>query len=143
MDQQEVDKLVSDIQEYLRSVAIDGPDRAAGSLEQSGEAEAGLFMTSGSRKKMRRFMKLSRAASVAVEILTIALFVTGLLVPFSSWSRTAMFLMGTLLFGIFTMSLLFGLQARIRLLCRIEANTREIALNKARIANFLENIRIE
>jgi uncharacterized membrane protein YccC len=92
---------------------------------------------------MKQFLKYSRFASYAVEVLTIALLTAAMLSPFQSWQRTAMFLMGVLLFGIFTITVLIGLQARIRLLLQIELNTYRIAISKRRIAEVLEKFQTE
>ncbi|RJP69322.1 MAG: hypothetical protein C4532_11125 [Candidatus Abyssobacteria bacterium SURF_17] len=147
MDQQEIDRLINDIQEYLNQVGehkeTHGP--SAGNLKEVGQedAETGLFISAPSRNRMERFLKYSPFASYAVEALTIALFTAGILVPFSSWPRTLMFLIGVLLFGIFTITVLLSLNARIQLLVQIESNTRRIARQKEKIARVLDRIRIE
>lgn len=147
MDQQEIDRLISDIQDYLNHVGEhDEPQKQSAEnrkeMEQE-DAEAGLFISAPSRKRMERFLKYSPFASYAVEALTIALFTAGILVPFSSWPRTLMFLIGVLLFGVFTITVLLSLHARIQLLVQIESNTHRIAMQKEKIARALERIRIE
>lgn len=145
MDQQEIDRLINDIQDYLNRLGKRQQvhDNESAKKGEPDELEAGFFIPAGSRARMERFSKYSRFASYAVEALTIGLFTAGMLAPFSTWPRTLMFLMGVLIFGIFTITVLLSLQARIQLLLRIESNTRNIALNKARIAETLGKIRIE
>jgi len=144
MEQNEIDKLVGDIQNYLTDVGeqtpFDETDRARQAPEM---ARAGLFISAGGRTGMDRFLKYSRLASYAVELLTIGLFTTGVISPFPSWPMTLMFLMGVLLFGIFSITVLISLQARIRLLLRIEESTKRVARSKERIATALEKIRID
>jgi hypothetical protein len=154
MEQREIDKLISDIEDYLKQVgksaasAVAPAEDAAKAILDSAEGEqaainAGLFITPDSRKKMGRFLKFSRFASHAVEILTIGLITTAVLAPFPSWPRTLMFLLGVLLFGIFTVTVLLSLHARIELLLQVESNTRTIAIHKARIAAALDKIKLE
>ncbi|UCD56363.1 MAG: hypothetical protein JSV16_11065 [Candidatus Hydrogenedentota bacterium] len=145
MDQHDIDRLVSDIQEYLNQVEEHRQGDEVESQEEGNknDLESGFFIPDSSRTRMECFLKYSRFVSYAVEVLTIALFTAGVLAPFRSWPRTLMFLLGVLLFGIFTITVLLSLQTRIRLLLQIEANTRRIALSKARIAEALEKIRIE
>jgi hypothetical protein len=145
MEQHEIDKLISDIQDYLDRA---GRQRETEGLEGATEVEreelqAGFFTSAGSRAKMQRFLKLSRFAAYAVEILTIALFTTGVLIPFRSRAGTLMFLLAVLLVGVFTVTVLHGLRTRIHLLMRIESNTRRIALAKARIAEALGQIQMK
>lgn len=151
MNQYEIDKLVGDIQDYLNSVnnSVDVDEKNEirdSAFSDNGELksdQAGLFIPEKSRKNLMRFMKYSRFASYVVEAMAIGLITTGVIYPFPSLPRTLMFLAGVLLFSIFTITMLLGLQARIRLLLQIETNTREIAQNKARIAEALERIHIE
>lgn len=144
MDQKEIDRLIADIQGYLNRVGKRQSVHDAESAKEAepDELEPGFFIAPDSRARMERFSKYSRFASYAVEALTIALFTAGMLAPFRTWPRTLMFLMGVLIFGIFTITVLLSLQARIQLLLQIESNTRNIALNKARIAETLGKIRI-
>jgi len=143
MKQPEIDKLVDDIQEYLHEVAEKGAPAATQCAFPQTEAEAGIFIPAESRKRMRRFLKLSRYACYSVEALTIGLLTTVMLAPFESWTRTIMFITGVLVFAIFTVTSLMGLQARLRLLLTIESNTQRIAVSKARIARALHRIRPE
>jgi CHASE3 domain sensor protein len=142
MERDEIDKLVSDIQDYLNDVERQAGGTVRRLTENQETAHNGAFIPAKSRGRMNRFLKYSRFASYAVEVLTIGLFTAGVMFPFISWSVTVMFLMGVLLFGIFAITVLFGLQTRVRLLLRIESNTRRVALSKERIADALENIRI-
>ena len=145
MEQFEIDRLVHDIQDFLnqseKMQELDGAEMPE-NIEQEGE-DAGVFIETGSRSKMERFLKYIQCALYAVEVLTIALFTAVMLAPFESWPHTVMVLIGVLLFGIFTISLLLGLQTRIRLLFKIESNTKQIAISKTRIAEALEKIGIE
>jgi len=145
MEQFEIDRLVHEIQDYLiqsdQKQEVDDAEMHENSEQE--DEEAGIFIETGSRSKMERFLKYLQCALYAVEVLTISLFTAVMLAPFESWPHTVMFLMGVLLFGIFTISLLLGLQARIRLLFKIESNTRQIAISKTRIAKALEKIGIE
>ena len=146
MEKSEIDKLVSDIQEYLNRVDKQKQINEIPGLNESQEdsvADAGLFIPSESRLRMKRFLKYSRYASYAVEALTIALLTSAVLSPFHTWQQTTMFLMGVLLFSIFTITVLIGLQARIRLLLQIELNTYRIAISKRRIAEVLEKLQTE
>lgn len=140
MKQSEIDKLVDDIQMYLNRVREHG-DMAEG--DHRTNAETGIFIPSESKKRMERYLTYSRYACYAVEALTIALVTSVIMWPFSSLAQTAMFVVGTLLFGLFTVTMLLGTQARIRLLLRIETNTRRIAAGKARIADALEKMQFE
>ena len=92
---------------------------------------------------MERFLKISRYACYSAEALTIVLLTTIIIAPFENWSSTLLFIAGTLLFGIFTVSALLGMQARIRLLLRIESNTERIASSKTRIATALEGLHLD
>lgn len=144
MDQHEMDKLMNDIQDYLKDrrtqkPAIE-PAVAADPIYEPGE---GTFISAASRKRIPLIMRCTRYASYAVEVLTIALFTSGIIHPFESWPRTMMFLLGVLLFGIFAITTLLSYQVRIQLLMKIEDNTRAIAANKARIADALDKIHIE
>ena len=145
MEQHEIEKLMTDIQEYLNRVEkqqeAEGLEEATETEQE--ELEAGSFTSAGSKAKMKRFLKLSRIAAYAVEILTMAIFTTGVLIPFPSRAGTLMFLLAVLLFGVFTVTVLHGLRTRIHLLIRIESNTRRIAFTKARIAEALGQIRME
>ncbi|MBI5116395.1 hypothetical protein HZA56_07970 [Candidatus Poribacteria bacterium] len=154
MEQREIDKLISDIEDYLKQVgrsgassAVPAEDAAKAVLDSAGGEQAtinaGLFISPDERKKMGRFLKFSRFASHTVEVLTIGLITTGVLAPFPGWPRTLMFLLGVLLFGIFTITVLLSLHARIELLLQIETNTRTIAIHKARIAATLDKIKLE
>jgi hypothetical protein len=142
MEQYEIDRLVSDIQDFLsqnrREPRVD--DSVMSETRQEDEDETGIFISPDSRLRMEWFLKYSRFAIYAVEVLTVSIFTAVMLSPLSSWPKTIMLLMGVLLFGIFTITLLVGLQARIRLLVQIESNTRQIALSKTRIADALEKI---
>jgi len=145
MEQFEIDRLLHDIQDYLNQPDTKRVIDEAGlhdAAEQEDE-EAGVFIEGDSRSKMEKFLNYFQCALYAVEVLTIALFTAVMLAPFENWPHTVMFLIGVLLFGIFTISVLLGLQARIRLLFKIENNTREIAVNKGRIADALEKIGID
>ena len=146
MEQYEIERLVNDIQEYLNHADENGENESmeeGGELHYNEEEAAGIFIGTGSRTKMERFLKFFQFALYTVEVLTISLFTAVMMFPFRSWPQTIMFLIGVLLFGIFTISLLLGLQTRIRLLFSIESNTRQIADSKTRIAEALENIRLE
>ncbi len=149
MDPNEIERLVSDIQGYLNEAARkkEKPDEETAhdiaKAPESDEEHAGSFITAKSLSGLKRCMRLSTYASYAVEMFTIALFTGGVLVPFSSWPRTIMFLLGVLIFGIFAITVLLSLQARIHLLLRIESNTRQIAVSKSRIAEALEKIHID
>ena len=143
MKQPEIDKLVDDIQGYLHEVAEKGAPAATECVFPQTEAEAGIFIPAESRKRMRRFLKLSRYACYSVEALTIGLLTTVMLAPFESWTRTIMFIAGVLVFAIFAVTSLMGLQARLRLLLTIESNTQRIAVSKARIARALGKLRVE
>ena len=144
MKQSEIDKLVDDIQVFLNRVSEQG-----GITEESFAsctttcAEPGIFIPTGSKKKMDRFLEISRYACYSVEAFTIGLLTSVIVWPFGSLPQTAMFVVGALLFGIFTITMLFGMQARVRLLLKIEANTQRIAASKARIAEALEKLQIE
>ncbi len=155
MEQHEIDKLIGDVEDYLRQVGRTDSATSSTPVEGANEGlfnsvageqaatDAGLFITADSRKKMARFLKYSRFASHAVEALTIGLFTTGMLAPFSNWPRTLMFLLSVLFFGIFAITVLLSLHARIELLLQIESNTRRIAVSKARIADTLDRIKLE
>lgn len=143
MDQQEIDRLISDIQDYLNQVGKRPSVEKEGGLAEQAGVEAGFFISPSSRAKMDRVLKYSRFGSYAIEALTIALFTAGVLSPFRTWPATLMFLIGVLLFGIFAITVLLNLQARIELLIGIEGNTHQIALNKARIADALEKLQME
>ena len=145
MEQYEIDKLVSEIQDYLNQDEMNqnlddimGPEE----MHQEDE-ESGSFMEAKARTRMERSLKYFQFALYAIEVLTISLFTAAIFSPFSTWPQTAMFLIGVLLFGIFAMTIMLGLQARIRLLFKIESNTRQIALSKMRIAEVLGKIGIE
>ena len=144
MKQPEIDKLVDDIQVFLNRVSEQG-----GITEESFApstitgAEAGIFIPAGSKKKMDRFLKVSRYACYLLEALTIGLLTAVIVWPIGSLPQTAMFIVGALLFGIFTITMLFGMQARVHLLLKIEANTQRIAASKARIAESLEKLHLE
>jgi len=142
MEQYEIDKLVDEIQGYLNLVGKGEDYVGAPEGTRRDDVQAGLFIQSRSRKKMHRFLMFSKYAHYGVEALTIGLLTTVMLSPFDSWPRTAMFVTGTLLFGIFTITVLLGMQTRIRLLLQIEANTQNIALTKTRIAETLEKFRL-
>ena len=144
MKQSEIDKLVDDIQVFLNRVAEQGgitEESFASSTITS--VEPGIFIPAGSKKKMNRFLKVSRYACYLVEVLTIGLLTSVIVWPFGGLPQTAMFIVGALLFGIFTITMLFGMQTRVRLLLKIEANTQRIAASKARIAEALEKLQIE
>lgn len=143
MKQSEIDKLIGDIQGYLNQAAAQGGFDEASYIAAHQDTEGGIFIPAGSRKKMDRFLEYSRYACYLAEALTIALLTAVVVSPFDSWSRTAMVVVGALLFGVFAVTLLLGMQARIRLLLRIEANTQRIAQSKARIAETLDKLRIE
>ncbi len=144
MDQQEMDKLVEEIQNFLnkndKGTASDAPH--ATEVAEAKTAD-GSFIAPQSRQKLPLILKVNRLSSYVLEVLTIALVTTGVVHPFPSWPQTLMFLLGVLLFGIFSIVSLLGHQARIRLLLRIEENTRSIAASKARIAKALEQIQVE
>ena len=142
MEQYEIDKLVDEIQGYLNHVGKGEDYVGAPEGTRRDDVQAGLFIQSRSRKKMHRFLMFSKYAHYGVEALTIGLLTTVMLSPFDSWPRTAMFVIGVLLFGIFTITVLLGMQTRIRLLLQIEANTQNIALTKTRIAETLEKFRL-
>ena len=145
MEKFEIDKLVGEIQDYLNRVEKQKHLNEIPGLTEPEEdsTDGGLFIPTESRLRMKQFLKYSRIASYAVEVLTIALLTAAVLSPFQSWQRTAMFLVGVLLFGIFTITVLIGLQARIRLLLQIELNTYRIAISKRRIAEVLEKFQTE
>jgi len=143
MKQFEIDELVDDIQDYLNHVGDQGDEEGVINDAPDNHSLAGLFIPAGSRKRMERFLKYSKYGCYSVEAFAIGLLTTVILAPFESWPRTAMFVMGTLLFSIFTVTALLGMQARIRLLLQIEANTQRIAVSKARIAAALEKFRLE
>jgi len=144
MKQFEIDKLVDDIQGFLNQVEAQS-DTAKTVEEPPAEEvrEEGLFIPMKSRKKMNRFLRYSKYACFTVEALTIGLLTTATLAPFASWSRTIMFVIGSLLLSIFAITVLLGMQARIRLLMQIESNTQRIAVSKSRIAEALARIRPE
>ena len=143
MDQQEIDRLINDIQDYLNQVGKRPPVGKENGQAEQAELEAGLFIAPASRAKMDHVLKYSRFGSYAIEALTIALFTAGVLSPFQTWPATLMFLIGVLLFGIFAITVLLSLQARIELLLGIEGNTHQIASSKARIADALEKLQME
>jgi hypothetical protein len=144
MKQSEIDKLVDDIQVFLNRVSEQGgiTEESFGSCATT-NSETGIFIPAGSKKKMNRFLKVSRYACYLVEALTIGLLTTVIVWPLGSLPQTAMFIVGALLFGIFIITMLFGMQARVRLLLKIEANTQRIAASKARIAESLEKLQFE
>ena len=142
MEQYEIDKLVDEIQGYLNRGGKGEDYVGAPEGTRRDDVQAGLFIQSRSRKKMHRFLMFFKYAHYGVEALTIGLLTTVMLSPFDSWPRTAMFVIGALLFGIFTITVLLGMQTRIRLLLQIEANTQSIALTKTRIAETLEKFRL-
>lgn len=143
MKQFEIDKLVDDIQDYLNSVEKPGVGaNGVDKISQTGR-EAGLFISIKSREKMKRFLKFSKYACHAVEALTIGLLTTVILGPFGGWPQMVTLVIGTLLLSIFAVTVLLGMQARIRLLLQIESNTQRIAASKARIAEALEKLRLE
>ena len=143
MKQSEVDRLVEDIQQYLSQTADNGDAFPNCCPPPEESAEAGIFIAADSNKRMNRFLKISRYACYSIEALTIGLLTTTVIAPFESWSRTIMFVLGVLLSGLFAVSALYGMQARIKLLLNIESNTQRIALSKARIAASLEKLRLE
>ena len=144
MKQSEIDKLVDDIQVFLNRVSEQGGmAEASYACLPTANAEPGIFIPSGSKKKMERFLKYSRYVCYVVEALTIGLVTSVIVWPFASLAQTAMVVAGTLLFGLFTVTMLLGTQARIRLLLKIETNTQRIAANKARIADVLEKMQFE
>jgi hypothetical protein len=144
MKQSEIDKLVDDIQVFLNRIGEQGGmPEASYACSPTAHAAAGIFIPSGSKKKMERFLKYSRYACYSVEALTIGLVTTVIVWPFASLSQTAMFVVGALLFGLFTVTTLLGTQARVQLLLKIEANTQRIAASKARIAEALERLEFE
>ncbi len=143
MKQFEIDKLVDEIQDYLNSVETDEEDATAVGAMPDNHEKAGLFIPEGSKKKMGRFLKTAKYAGYAIETLAIGLLTTVIMAPFGSWPRTVMFVIGTLLVSIFAVAVLHAMQARIRLLLQIEANTQRIAVSKVRIAMALEKFRLE
>ena len=143
MKQFEVDKLVEDIQEYLTQVAENGDASESTYNSPIESAEAGIFIAADSKNRMTRYLKISRYACYLIEALTIGLLTTVMIAPFESWSRTIMFVSGALLLGLFMVSALYGMQARIKLLLSIESNTQRIALSKARIAESLQKLRLD
>jgi hypothetical protein len=143
MKQFEIDKLVDDIQGYLNQVEAQGGNVNAVEEPPAELSDEGLFIPTKSRKKMNRFLRFSKYACFTVEALTIGLLTTAMLAPFGSWSRTIMFVTGSLLLSIFAITVLLGMQTRIRLLMQIESNTQRIAVSKARIAEALARIRPE
>lgn len=144
MDQHEIDKLVNDIQDYLADVEEQAPFGTDDREDRERDmARAGLFISDEGWTGMGRFLKFSQLASYAIELLTIGLFIGCVLSPFPSWPVTLMFLMGVLLFGIFSITVLLSLQARVRLLLRIEESTKRVARSKERIASALERIQLD
>ena len=143
MKQPEIDKLVGDIQDYLNEAASQGGFDEESYISAHQGAGSGIFIPADSKKKMDRFLNYSRYACYLAEALTIALLTAVVVSPFESWPRTAMFVVGALLFGVFAVTLLLGMQARIRLLLRIEENTQRIAHSKARIAQTLSRLRTD
>ncbi len=143
MKQPEIDKLVGDIQDFLNKAAAQGGFDEASYISAHEGAGTGIFIPAGSRRKMDRFLDYSRYACYLAEALTIALLTAVVVSPFDSWPRTAMFVVGALLFGVFAVTLLLGMQARIRLLLRIEENTQRIAQSKAHIAQTLDKLRVD
>jgi hypothetical protein len=148
MDQQEIDKLIRDIQGYLKKnetpiPLVEAATVADAADEITDKITDGSFISPESRRKLPVITGFIRYASYVVEILTIALFTAGIVHPSDSWPKTLMFLLGVLLFGIFAITTLLTFQVRIQLLLKIEDNTRSIAANKARIAEALEKIHIE
>jgi hypothetical protein len=144
MRQSEIDKLVDDIQVFLNRVAEEG-----GTIEESlvsstpHHAESGIFIPAESKKKMDRFLRFSSYACYAVEALSVVLLTALIVWPVGGLLQTAMLVVGTLFFGIFAVTMIFGMQARVRLLLKIEENTQRIATSKARIANALEQMQFE
>lgn len=147
MESHEMDKLMSDIQDYLKEGEPQGKtDRAVASApaEKRGlEFSPGTFIGEGFRRKIPAVIMLSKVASCLVQICTIALFTLILLNPLQSAPKTAMLLLGVLIFGVFAITSIMSFQTRIELLLKIEDNTRSIAASKARIAETLEGIHLE
>ena len=143
MKQPEIDKLVGDIQDYLNEAAAHGGFDEASYIAAHEDKGTGIFIPADSKKKMDRFLNYSRYACYLAEALTITLLTAVVVSPFESWPRTAMFVVGALLFGVFAVTLLLGMQARIKLLLRIEENTQRIAQSKARIAQTLTKLRTD
>ncbi|GAB4346599.1 MAG: hypothetical protein Kow0099_27920 [Candidatus Abyssubacteria bacterium] len=141
MEKHEVDKLIADIQEYLKN-GNRKPQPESGNTKHA-EERTGVFIPPNSHVRMGWLLKYSSLACYAVEALTIGLFTGCMLWRSESLSTKLMVLMGVLLVGIFMVTVLLSLQARIRLLLRIEMNTRCIALSKARLIKAIEGIRTE
>jgi hypothetical protein len=142
MERHEVDKLISDIQDYLKKEDLK-PREESSETRQLREERDGVFIPPDSRIRMERFLGYSKLACYTVEALTIGLFTGFMLWRPDSLPTKLMVLMGVLLVGIFMVTVLLSLHARIRLLLRIEVNTRSIALNKARIVKAIEGIKTE
>lgn len=144
MEQHEIERLMNDIQDYLSRDSGSHEDDCGEEEEPTDELDdGGSFISDESRIRMERHLRCLQIALYSTEALTISLFTAVMLFPFQNWLKTIIFLAGVLLFGIFSMSVLLGLQTRIRLLFQIEINTRQIALSKGRIAEVLERIVIE
>ena len=103
MEQFEINRLVHDIQDYLNQPDMkqEVDDAEIHEDTEQDNEEAGIFIETGSRSKMERFLNYLQCALYAVEVLTISLFTAVMLAPFESWPHTVMFLIGVLLFGIF------------------------------------------
>jgi len=125
-----------DIEKMIR----DAEDWANQEVEKSGD---GKFILPESRKKMKRDSILISIAIVFIESMTMVIIAMAIIAPFPTFPRTVMFVFATLALAIFAITMMLGLKARIRLLFRIESNTQIIALSKQRIAEALENLRID
>lgn len=141
MEAHEMDKLISDIQSYLKN--REGAAVETDIAKAEDEPAPGSFISQNSRRKIPSLLKASSIASYAIEVLTIVLITAIMLHPSPTWPKTLMLLCGVLLLGIFMITTLLSYQARIQLLLKIEENTRSIAASKARIAEALDNIQIE
>ena len=141
MEAHEMDKLMSDIQDYLKN--RDGAGVETDIANPEGKPVPGSFISQKSRGKIPSLLKMSSIASYAIEILTIVLITAIMLHPSHTWPKTLMLLCGVLLLGIFMITTILNFQARIQLLLKIEENTRSIAVSKIRIAEALDNIQIE
>jgi hypothetical protein len=143
MESHEMDKLMSEIQDYLKQGNPETSADAAPAGKDKEKLAPGAFISERSRGNIPAILTISKIASCAIEVGAIVLFTVILLNPMQSWPQTLMVLLGVLMFGIFAITTIFSYQTRIQLLLKIEENTRSIAASKARIAETLEGIHIE
>lgn len=139
--QPEMDRLMEDIQAYLRAdgqpvVAEDEP-----ALEGEPEMDvSGRFLPGGSPHVMARVGTLARYGSYVAQALAMFALAGVVSVSWTTWVHMALAVIAVLGAGLVSVILLLGVDARIRLLCDVESNTRRIAANKQKIAQLLERI---